>query len=87
MDWQTLMAYLFGLGLIYLFIWILYYPLKWTTKVLLNVVFGIIILFVLNMIGNFIKYTLPINVVTALVVGFLGIPGVVLLIVIKYFIL
>ncbi|AZR74403.1 SigmaK-factor processing regulatory BofA [Anoxybacter fermentans] len=87
MDWQTIIAYLFGLGLIYLFIWILYYPLKITTKIILNTLGGAILLIFLNLIGRFFNYIIPINPVTALVIGFLGIPGVILLIILKFLIL
>ncbi|MCK4258805.1 MAG: pro-sigmaK processing inhibitor BofA family protein [Halanaerobiales bacterium] len=86
MNWQTVIAYLFGLGLIYLFIRILYYPIKVTTKILLNAVVGILVLLLINLVGKFFTYSLSINPVTALVVGFLGIPGVVLLMLLKFFI-
>ncbi len=90
MDWQTVIAYLFGLGLIYLFIRILYYPLKITTKIILNAIAGVLVLIIINIVGKLFAsgtytYFLPINPVTALIVGFLGIPGVVLLMVIKFF--
>lgn len=87
MNWQVIIAYLFGLGLIYLFVWILYYPLKFTTKIILNGLAGVLVLVLINFVGTFFAFSIPINPVTALMVGFLGIPGVILLILLKFFII
>ena len=45
---------------------------------------GFVILFVVNWLGAFIGLSLGVNWINALVAGILGVPGVVLLIVIKY---
>lgn len=55
---------------------ILKWPLKITLKLFINVVIGITLLFVFNTFGpNMLGITVPINLITALVVGLLGIPG------------
>lgn len=59
-------------------------PLKWVFKLLLNALSGFIALILLNFVGGFIGLTLTVNVVNCLVAGFLGLPGVILLILIKY---
>lgn len=45
---------------------------------------GLLILLVVNYIGAFVSFSLPVNMLTALTAGMLGIPGVVLLACIRY---
>ena len=59
---------------------------KWPLKILLNGIFGVILLYIVNLIGANFGFSLDINIVNALVAGILGIPGVVALIIIKLFI-
>lgn len=46
----------------------------------INIVLGIIILWLLNKFGGSLGISIPINIITALVVGILGIPGVIILV-------
>lgn len=62
-------------------------PIKIIVKVLINSILGIALLYVINMIGVNWGLHIGINIVTALTVGILGIPGAVLLAVIKMFML
>ncbi len=59
-------------------------PLRLAFKLLLNALSGFVALFLLNFIGTMIDVSLGINFVNALVVGILGVPGVVLLLLLKY---
>ena len=54
-------------------------PIRWSVKILLNSVCGFLCLFLLNTISGFTGIYFPINYVTALTAGFLGIPGIGLL--------
>ena len=40
-------------------------------------------LLVFNFIGGLLGFTIPVNIVTVLLAGFLGIPGLILLIVVQ----
>ena len=44
-------------------------------KILYNGIVGAIILWMFNLIGGLIGFTVPINVISALIAGFFGIPG------------
>ncbi|MEN6347925.1 MAG: pro-sigmaK processing inhibitor BofA family protein [Syntrophomonas sp.] len=55
-------------------------PIKLLWKLLLNSVLGLILLVAVNFIGGYFSFVLPINVVTVLISGFLGIPGILMLI-------
>lgn len=46
----------------------------------INIVLGIIVLWLLNKFGGSLGISIPINVITAIVVGILGIPGVIILV-------
>ena len=70
---------------VYLLIRILKKPIKFIFKILLNALFGFVILFAINWLGEPVGFELGLNLVNALVAGVLGVPGVILLIVIKLF--
>ncbi|MEQ8175794.1 MAG: pro-sigmaK processing inhibitor BofA family protein [Syntrophomonadaceae bacterium] len=55
-------------------------PIKLLWKLILNSVLGLILLVVVNFVGGYFSFALPINVVTVLISGFLGIPGILMLI-------
>lgn len=55
-------------------------------ELVLNVLLGILILWLVNKFGGSIGIpNIPINVITALVVGIFGLPGVIVLILLYYF--
>ena len=67
----------YGIGLIVIFIIIkmFYTPIKFVIKIMLNSVFGGIILLALNTVGNSFGMSIGINAFTALITGVLGAPG------------
>jgi len=84
LNLATLMAYIFGLILLYIMTRLLYTPLRWFFRLLVNGLFGFALLWLVNWCGALIGLHIGLNPVTALVAGFLGIPGVVLLIALRY---
>ena len=82
----TLVLAAIGFLLVVLLIKIIKTPLKWALKLLLNAVMGFVALFILNFFGEWVGISLGINWINALVVGVLGFPGVILLLLIKFFI-
>ena len=59
-------------------------PVKWIFKLLLNTVLGFAGLFLVNWLGSYIGISLGINVVNAVVVGTFGIPGLILLLLLRW---
>ncbi|MBS7315377.1 MAG: pro-sigmaK processing inhibitor BofA family protein [Clostridiaceae bacterium] len=59
-------------------------PVKWIFKLLLNTVLGFVGLFLVNWLGSYIGISLGINVVNAVVVGTFGIPGLILLLLLRW---
>jgi inhibitor of the pro-sigma K processing machinery len=62
---------------------ILVKPLRLLVKIIFNSFIGLLMLLVFNFIGGLIGFTIPVNIVTVLLAGFLGIPGLILLIVVQ----
>ncbi len=83
-SFLTIGAVVICVLLVVLLFKILKTPLKWALKLLLNAVGGFIALVILNFFGGLVGLSLTINLVNCLVAGILGLPGVVLLLVLKY---
>lgn len=62
---------------------ILVRPLRFLMKLVFNSLVGLILLVVFNFIGGFVDFTIPVNLITVLVAGFLGLPGLILLILLQ----
>ncbi len=72
-------AYAFGIVLILLLGFFMVIPLKIVFKLVYNGLIGGVALWLINLIGAGFGFVLPITVWTALIVGFLGLPGVAIL--------
>lgn len=81
---NIILAYAAGLVLLYLLGWVLLVPIKIVWRLLYNGIIGGIVLVILNFIGGYFGLHIPLNPISALVVGFLGVPGVVLLLLLGY---
>lgn len=81
MDLQLILYGLIGLVLLYLLIKVL----KWPLKILINGVIGIVLLYVTNLLGAYLGFSIAINWITALIAGFLGVPGVIFLVIFQLF--
>ena len=85
---DTLSTILLGAGIIvalYVLIRILAAPIKKIFKLLINAVCGFALLFAANFIGGFFNFSIPVNILTCIVAGAFGIPGVIFLVVVVYF--
>lgn len=82
-QYSLIAAYSTGIILLYILGRLLLVPMKYILKFIFNAFIGGAALLVINMIGSMFKFQIALNVVSALVVGFLGVPGVVLLVILK----
>jgi inhibitor of the pro-sigma K processing machinery len=64
---------------LYVLVKILAAPVKKIFKLLLNAVCGLVLLFVANFVGGFFDFVIPVNIVTCIIAGAFGIPGVIFL--------
>lgn len=58
-------------------------PIKWIFKLLLNAIVGFVALFIVNFLGEFVGLHITVGWLSAIVTGFLGIPGIILLLLIE----
>ncbi|WP_065078303.1 pro-sigmaK processing inhibitor BofA family protein [Clostridium ragsdalei] len=72
------------LGL-YVLVKVFSWPLKILFKLIINAVLGVVLLVIVNLIGQYFSFSIGINAITALIAGFFGIPGVIFLIIFKLF--
>ncbi|MGI6649562.1 MAG: pro-sigmaK processing inhibitor BofA [Syntrophomonadaceae bacterium] len=77
-------AAIFALFLIVLLGRAIFTPLRWFFKLLINSAVGLFLLLLVNFVGSPFGFGLPINLVSVLVAGFLGLPGVLLLLVLSF---
>lgn len=70
-----------GLGVLLLIGKILVLPLKVLWKLLINGAMGAILLFIVNAVGHTFGLNIEITMITALVAGFFGVPGVIALLI------
>jgi len=57
------------------------WPLKILGKLIINGALGVLLLLLVNFVGGAVGIAIAINAVTALIAGFLGVPGVIFLII------
>ncbi|ADI00845.1 MAG TPA: pro-sigmaK processing inhibitor BofA [Syntrophothermus lipocalidus] len=58
---------------------VLLQPIKLVWKLLLNSAIGLAMLMAFNYFGGYFDFSIPVNIITVLIAGFLGIPGLILL--------
>lgn len=69
----------------YVLIKILAAPIKKIFKLLINAVCGFALLFLANFVGGFFDFSIPVNILTCIIAGAFGIPGVIFLVVVVIF--
>ncbi len=83
LDYNVIIAYVFGIILIYLIGRLMLMPIKFLLKLVYNGLIGGAMLWGVNYVGAYFGFAIAINPITALMSGFLGVPGVLLLIAMK----
>lgn len=81
MNIETIIFAIVGIALLYGIIKLFKLPFK----IIYNSIVGVILLYVTNLLGAYIGIGVGINWITALIAGFLGVPGVIFLIIFQNF--
>lgn len=82
-DIGIVMAYSAGIMLIFMISWLFVKPLKFLGKLILNSLLGALFLIVFNYFGQFTDVYIGVNELTSLIIGLLGIPGFVAILVVN----
>jgi inhibitor of the pro-sigma K processing machinery len=84
MEIGILLAYAFGILILYVIGYMFLVPFKILLKLVANSLLGGLLIFVINLIGSFWDFYIPLNLISAICVGILGIPGVILVFVLTH---
>jgi len=82
-DLGIVLTYTAGIMLIFMISWIFFKPLKLMGKILLNSLIGALALIIFNFFGQYTGVYIGVNEFTALIIGVLGIPGFIALLLVK----
>ncbi len=77
---NIVIAALFLLVIIFIVAQVIMKPIKLLWKLIINSAIGLVLLLLVNYGAAYFGFALPINIITVLVAGFLGIPGILLLV-------
>lgn len=83
---ETILVYILAVLGVCLIAKILSAPLKLIFKILANALIGGLALIVINWIGSFFSFHIDLNFFSALITGALGVPGIIILLILKMFI-
>ncbi|MGD9568463.1 MAG: pro-sigmaK processing inhibitor BofA family protein [Sedimentibacter sp.] len=82
-DIGIILAYSAGIMLIFMISWIFVKPLKFLGRLVLNSLLGALFLIIFNYFGQYTGVHIGVNVVSALLLGVLGIPGFIAILIVK----
>lgn len=83
-DWNLVAAVIFGLFMLYFLLRVFYKPLKLFLQVLLWTIMGGVVIYLYNLAGAIWGLAIGLNVISALIVGVMGLPGLGALVALKY---
>ena len=83
METNNIIAFIACLFFLFILGKIFIVPIKTILKFILNSIIGGIIIFIINFIGGFFSFHIGLNLVTSIFVGILGIPGAIVVVLIK----
>lgn len=83
MDFNSIVAYIACIFFLFMFGKVFIVPIKTILKLVLNSVLGGLVIFLINFIGSFLNFHIGLNLITSIFIGILGIPGAIVIVVIK----
>lgn len=86
MTLQFGITFIIAIAVLFIVLKILSLPMKLIIKLVVNGLIGGVVIWLINLIGASFGFAITLNWITALVVGILGIPGVIILTIIQLFI-
>lgn len=84
MDFTMILPILIGVAVLFIVLKLLALPMKIIIKLVINGLVGGLVIFVVNLIGANFGFMIDLTWITALIVGFLGVPGVVIVTILQF---
>lgn len=81
---DNVLWFILAIALLFIVVKFLKWPLKILWKLIVNGVLGVILLILVNFVGGYFGISIGINIVTSLIAGFFGVPGVIFLIILSF---
>ena len=82
-PWELIASFAVGLSLICLTGYLLLVPMKFLWRLLAGGVLGALALMLVNLVGALFGFSVNVNPFTAMAVGFLGLPGAILVVLLQ----
>ena len=83
MDLNSAIPFIIGVFILFVFGRLFVFPIKKILGLIGNSILGVILIYIVNFIGGFFNFHLGLNFITILFVAILGVPGAVVLTLIK----
>lgn len=83
MDFNNIITYIACIFFLFIFGRLFIVPIKTILKLVINSLLGGITIFIINLIGSYFGFHIGLNLITSIFVGILGIPGVIVIIIIR----
>lgn len=83
MDFNNIITYIACIFFLFIFGKIFIIPIKTIFKLMINSILGALTIFIINIIGDLFNFHIGLNLITSIFVGVLGIPGAIIIIIIK----
>ena len=85
MDNRVILSFIACIAILIIFGKYFSFPLRKIIKLVGNSVIGAIIIFLINLVGTSFNFHIGFSIVNSVIVGILGIPGAILLVLLKVF--
>jgi len=82
-DVNNVLVYIAAIVLLFVLGKLFIIPIKTLFKLVLNSILGGVLILLINGIGSFFHFHIGLNILTSLFVGILGIPGAIVLVLLK----
>ncbi|MDI6605265.1 MAG: pro-sigmaK processing inhibitor BofA family protein [Thermoanaerobacteraceae bacterium] len=79
-----ILSFIMGIIVLAFLVWLFGISLKILFRFIINSIIGFAFLLIFNFFGAIIGIHLPITILTSFIVGVFGIPGILILIILKY---
>ena len=84
LDFNNIIAFTACIFFLFIFGKLFIVPIKTILKLVLNSFLGAFLIYIINLIGVMWGFHIGINIITSIFVGMLGIPGAIVIVIIKF---
>ena len=86
-DFNNIIVYIACICFLFIFGKLFIVPIKTILKLIINSILGGLMIFIINLVGATFNFHIGLNLITSIFVGLLGIPGAIVMVIIKVLLL